>query len=229
MFVCFFYFASFILIIPFCCLFFIIFIMVNTYSFRFIFVGFRRRFKVWNSKIKIFLNKTVFLNFIYAITSVKFFADFAMKTKTPNLNNLKMIDVLNLIIFASFALMQMSRNVVENSNFSKHFLLIHLNEPAKAKWKVMISFIIDFDNLIVFYSSFRFFFFSFLAFFASRSPRVSPHFHRAGGRRKKVKKSRRCVFLLNWNVFKSGHFTNFIEWNSCFSYVFLCSLCLFVE
>ena len=47
--------------------------------------------------------------------------------------------------------------------------------------------------------------------------------------RREWKKNRRCVFLLNWNVFKFGCFMNFIEWNSCFSRVFLCSLCSFVE
>ena len=146
--------------------------------------------------MKRFLNETIFLNFICAITSTKFFIDFATKATTFNLNNLKMIDVLDLIIFASFALMQMSGNVVENSNSPKHFSLIHLSEPVKTEWKIMILFVIDFDNLIVFYSSFCFFFsLSFLAFPASRPSRVPPHPHRADGRRRRVKKKPPLCFF----------------------------------
>ena len=147
--------------------------------------------------MKKFLSETVFLNFICAITSTKFFIDSAMKATIPNLNNLKMIDVLNSIISASSALVQMSGGVVENSNPPKHSPLTRLSEPAEIKWGVMISFIIDSDNLIVFYSSFRFFFsFSFLAFSASRPPRVPPHFRRAGGRRKRMKKKPPlCLFF----------------------------------
>ena len=82
--------------------------------------------------MKNFLNETVFSNFICAITSTKFFADFATKVTTFNLNDLKMIDVLDSIISTSFALMQMLKNVIENSNLSKHFFLTRLSESAKA-------------------------------------------------------------------------------------------------
>ena len=203
--------------------------MISTRSFHFIFIEVCHRFKVWNSKTKRFLNKTVFLNFIYTITSAKFFADSATKTAIPNLNNLKIIDVLDSVIFTSFALMQMSGSVVENSNFSKHSSLIRLNEPAEIKWKIMILFIIDFDNLIVFYSLFYFFSFFFWLF-----PRVDffASHHTSAERTnegKEWKRSRRCVFFLNWNVFKFGRFMNFIEWDLCFSRVFLRSLCSFVE
>ena len=203
--------------------------MISTRSFCFIFIEFHRRFKTWNPKIKRFLNETVFLNFIHAITSTKFFTDSATKAKTSNSNNLKIINVLNSIIFASSTLMQMSGNVVENSNLSKHFSLTRLNESVKIKWKIMILFVIGFDNLIVFNSSFCFFF-SFFWLFSRVDPFASHHtpagWADGGG---KWKKSRRYFFFLNWNVFKSGRFISFIEWNSCFSCVSLRLLCSFVE
>ena len=202
--------------------------MINTRSFRFISVGFRRRFKVWNLKTKRFLNKTIFSNFICIITSAKFFTDSATKTTISISNDLKMIDVLISIISMSSTLMQMSKNVVEDSNPPKHSSLARLSEPAKIGWEVMISFIMDFDNSIVFYSSFYLFFF-FLAFPASQSLRVPPHLRRTDGLRRRVKKNRRCDVFLNWSVFKFDHFMNFIEWDSCFSRVFLRPLCSFVE
>ena len=152
--------------------------------------------------MKKFLNEIIFLNFICVITSAKFFIDFATKMTTFNSNNLKMIDVLNLIISASSALVQMSRSVVGNSNSSKHSSLTHLSEPAKTEWEIMISFVIDFDNLIVFYSPFCFFFFlSFLAFPASRPPRVPPHPHRANERRRRVKKKSPLCFSFELRCF----------------------------
>ena len=180
--------------------------------------------------MKKFLNEIIFLNFICVITSAKFFIDFATKMTTFNSNNLKMIDVLNLIISASSALVQMSRSVVGNSNSSKHSSLTHLSEPAKTEWEIMISFVIDFDNLIVFYSPFCFFFF-FLFWPFPRVDLLASH-HIPTGRtneEEEWKKSRRCVFLLNWGVFKFDYFTNFAEWDSCFSRVFLRLLCSFVK
>ena len=142
------------------------------------------------------------MNFIYAITSAKFFAGFATKTTTFNLNDLKMIDVLNLIISASSALVQMSGGVIENSNPSEHSSLARLSESAEAEWKIMILFVIDFDNSIVFYSSFRLFFFlSFLVFPASRPPRVPPHLRRAGGRRRRAKKKPPLCFFFELKCF----------------------------
>ena len=197
----FFFLASFVLIIFFVVFFFIVFIMINTRSFHLIFIEFRRRFKVQNSKTKRFLNKIVFLNFICAITSVKFSADSTTKTTILNLNNLKMIDVLNSVISASSALVQMSGTVVENSNSPKHSPLIHLSEPVKIKWRIMISFIINFDNLIVFYSSFRFFFVLFWPF--SRVDFLASH-HTSAGRADgggEWRKNRRCVFFFELKRF----------------------------
>ena len=152
--------------------------------------------------MKRFLNETVFLNFIHTITSIKFFADSATKMTIPNSNDLKMIDVLDLIISASSALVQMLKNVVENSNSSKHFPLVRLNKSAEAEWEIMILFIIDFDNSIVFYSSFRFLlFFSFLAFSASRPLRVPPHPRRADEWRRRVKKKPSLCFSFELKCF----------------------------
>ena len=197
LFVWFFFFTSFVLIVFFYCFFFIVLIMINISSFCFVFVEFHRHFKVRNSKIKRFLNETVFLNFICVITSMKFFIDFVTKTAIPNLNNLKNNWCFEFDYFASFALVQMSENVVENSNSLNHFFLIHLNESMEIKWKIMISFIINFDNSIIFYSLFRFFPFFFWPF-----PRVDlfASHHTPAGRTDgggKWKKSCRCVFLLN--------------------------------
>ena len=181
--------------------------------------------------MKKFLNGTVFLNFIREITSVKFFVDFVTKTTSFISNDLKMIDVLNSIISASSVLMQMLQSVVENSNFSKGFFLTHLNESAE---KIMISFVIDFDSWIVFlFVLLSFFFFFFLAFSVSRPFRVPSHLRRTSGRRRKVKKKPPlrffCVFFLNWDAFRSDRFTNFAEWDSCFSRGSLRSLRSFVE
>ena len=147
--------------------------------------------------MKKFLNETVFSNFIHAITSTKFFADSATKTTIPNLNNLKMIDVLNSIIFASSALVQMSRNVVENSNPLKHFSLARLNESVKIGWKVMTSFITGFDSLIVFYSSFCFFFSFFSDFFrqSTLSRLITPP---QGGRTKKESEKEVVAVFFFW-------------------------------
>ena len=172
--------------------------MINTRSFYFIFVEFHRHFKIQNPKTKRFLNKTIFLNFIHAITSTKFFIDFVTKTTIFNLNNLKMINVLNLIISTSFALMQMLKNVVENWNSSKHSSLARLNKSVKTGWEVMVPFVIGFDSLIVFYSPFHFSFSSFFSGLFRESTSSRPTTPPQGGRAEEENEKKAAAMFFFW-------------------------------
>ena len=92
----------------------------------------------------------------------------------------------------------MSGNVVENSNLSKYFFLIRLNKPAEIKWKVMISFVIDFDSSIVFYSSFRFSFFSLFSGLSRESTPSRPTTPPQGGRTEKESEKKAAAVSSFW-------------------------------